>query len=230
MIISHKYKFIFIKTRKTAGTSLEVFLSGLCDSDDIVTPIYPHVEPHRARNHKGFWNPIPDIMRTRSIKELAQVGRNVLMGDKFYNHIDGSLVKSRIDESVWNSYFKFCIERNPWDKTLSHFHMIKDRTNSELSLDQYLASSENCLNYHLYTDRSLNVLVDKVIKYEKINDELGNIFEKLQVPFDGSLGVKAKSGHRKDKRDYREILSISQKNIITEKFRAEIELHGYTFD
>ena len=39
MIISHKYKFIFIKTRKTAGTSMEIYLSQYCDDNDIVTPI-----------------------------------------------------------------------------------------------------------------------------------------------------------------------------------------------
>ena len=39
MIISHKHRFIFIKTRKTAGTSIEIFLSQFCDKDDILTPI-----------------------------------------------------------------------------------------------------------------------------------------------------------------------------------------------
>ena len=39
MIISHKYKFIFIKPEKTAGSSLEIALSKYCDHNDIITTI-----------------------------------------------------------------------------------------------------------------------------------------------------------------------------------------------
>ena len=39
MIISHKYKFIFLKTKKTAGTSIEISLSRFCGDDDIIIPI-----------------------------------------------------------------------------------------------------------------------------------------------------------------------------------------------
>ena len=38
MIISHKYKFIFIKTRKTAGTTIEYNLSKYLGNDDIIAP------------------------------------------------------------------------------------------------------------------------------------------------------------------------------------------------
>ena len=41
MIISKANKFVFIKGRKVAGTSVEVGLSTLCTSEDILTPITP---------------------------------------------------------------------------------------------------------------------------------------------------------------------------------------------
>ena len=39
----------------------------------------------------------------------------------------GKKIKERVDPKVWNSYFKFCFERNPWDKTVSaYFHYKKN--------------------------------------------------------------------------------------------------------
>jgi len=37
MIISHRHRYIFIKTRKTAGASVELALVQSCGPDDIMT-------------------------------------------------------------------------------------------------------------------------------------------------------------------------------------------------
>ena len=40
MIISHKHKFIFVRPRKTAGTTMQNVLSTICGEEDIITAGY----------------------------------------------------------------------------------------------------------------------------------------------------------------------------------------------
>ena len=47
MIVSHKNRFIFLKTRKTAGSSIEIALSKHCGPEDIITKIAPSEEELR---------------------------------------------------------------------------------------------------------------------------------------------------------------------------------------
>jgi len=43
VIASHRHRFVFVKTRKTAGTSLEIALSRHCGPDDVVTLSLIHI-------------------------------------------------------------------------------------------------------------------------------------------------------------------------------------------
>ena len=51
MIISHSHKFIFIKSEKTAGTSVEAALSEYCSGEDVVTSRSMTIRHNR--NEKG---------------------------------------------------------------------------------------------------------------------------------------------------------------------------------
>jgi hypothetical protein len=230
MILSHKYKFIFIKTAKTAGTSIEVFLSRLCGPKDTVTPIAPPVEGHQPRNYEGLINPIPEILQ-RPGKLFSVLRHTITSREKFYNHMPAREIRNRVPADVWNSYFKFCVERNPWDKVLSHYHMHAAREGGSLSLDEYLAHGRFPVNYFRYTDRSgTRIIVDRVLHYENLLAELSEVFSQLQIPFDGTLGVAAKSEYRTDRRPYQEVLSDDQRKIVENAFAKEIELHGYRFE
>ena len=74
MIISHKYRFIFIKLRKTAGTSLEIALSGICGKDDIITPI--SAEDEEIRREPGF-----------------RSAQNYIADEAFYNHMPAAEIR-----------------------------------------------------------------------------------------------------------------------------------------
>jgi len=202
MVISHKFKFIFIKTAKTAGTSIEVFLSRHCGPDDILTPIVPPLKPHRARNY-------------------ADQG--------FSNHMTAREVRTVVSSEIWDNYFKFCVERNPWDKTLSHYHMMKYRAGGTLTLEEYFSRGRFSQNIEKYTDSAGNVMLDKVAKYENLDRELSDIFRCLGIPFSGTLLEKAKSEYRKDRRHYRTVFTAEQSQMIAELFEAEIAMHGYHF-
>jgi hypothetical protein len=230
MILSHKYKFIFIKTAKTAGTSIEVFLSKYCGPTDVVTPIWPLIEGHQPRNYEGFINPIPEILEKPG-KLFSALRHTITSREKFYRHMPASLVKQRVPARIWNSYFKFCVERNPWDKVLSHYHMHAAREGGSLSLDEYLARGRFAINYFRYTDRSgTKVIVDRILHYENLLAELGEVFSQLNIPFDGTLGVTAKSEYRTDRRPYQEVFNDEQRRIVEKAFAREIELHGYRFE
>jgi hypothetical protein len=99
-----------------------------------------------------------------------------------------------------------------------------------LSLHEYLARGRFPVNYFRYTDRAgKNVILDRIVRYENLVAELGEIFSQLNIPFDGSLGVAAKSEYRTDRRPYQQVFNDEQRRIVEKAFANEIELHGYWF-
>ena len=138
-------------------------------------------------------------------------------------------IRDRVSQQIWSDYFTFCVERNPWDKTLSHYHMLRFRSGGNLSLEDYFEQGRFCRNYGRYTDGSGQTIVDRILKYEKLNDELAEVFGSLGIPYYGDLGVRAKGEYRTDRRHYREILNREQRDKIGAVFESEIALFGYRF-
>lgn len=106
MIISHKHKYIFIKTQKTAGLSIEIFLSRFCGENDIITPLRETDEKIRQewqgctpRNYKR-----PMKLTEYRLKHIKKLILNQEQSNKdiFWNHISAKLVKARVGYSYDN--------------------------------------------------------------------------------------------------------------------------------
>jgi hypothetical protein len=229
VIISHRFKFIFIKTKKTAGTSIERYLSPLCAADDILTPLVPPEPGHTPRNFRRLFNPIPEVVARRG-RLIHRTVRDLLGRRCFYNHTPAYLVRARAGRRIWNRYLKFTVVRNPWDRTLSDYWWKRHVRGNQFTLDEYFRRGRFCRNLRLYTapDDSRHVLVDRLVRYEHLNEDLGAIFRVLGVPFSGALDIRAKAGFRPASGGAEEVLSASQRQVIAEVFADEIALHGFT--
>jgi hypothetical protein len=86
------------------------------------------------------------------------------------------------------------------------------------------------INYPRYTNPSgSRIIVDRVVRYENLIDELGEIFPPLNIPFDGDLGVRKKGHFRTDRTPYQSVLSPQQRQIVERVFAREVQLHRYRF-
>lgn len=229
MIVLHQHRLIFIKTLKTAGTSIEMALAKHCDPEDIVTPIFPAVEGHRGQNWRGWFAPWKEVT---SLADLKKNIRECRRRDRFYNHIPARFARARMPRDIWNRYLKVCVERNPWDKTLSHFHMFQNAKwhrhhNPDLTLDSYLKQGIFCHNAPFYCDVHGEILVDKILRYDQLATELPALFEEVGLPFDGLS--HAKSETRKDRRSYQDVFDGRQKQVIENAFEREMSILGWEF-
>lgn len=229
MIVSHKYKFIFFKTAKTAGTSIEIALSKFCSEDDLITPIIE--EDEVLRNKLGYRGPQNYDLSSASddnnfLKEQQPI--------KFYNHISAREVKNWLSEEIWNQYFKFCFERNPWDRVISCYRYYI----SYLPPDEEIPSLSDFINsdiigglrkwgFDIYTING-EVVVNKVCLYENLQEDMENIRLKLDIPEKITL-PQAKRQHRKNRNHYSETLNQQDQEVIAKLFETEIKLFGYKY-
>ena len=227
MIISHKHKFIFLKTRKTAGTSIEIALSEFCGARDIITPIIK--EDELKRQELGFRGPQNYRMPLRFSSKSDWLR---LLGFKkrkyFFNHANAHFIRENIEEEIWNSYFKFCFERNPFDKAISRYYWSTREPRPKIS--NYLLSAPIKLlsNWDIYTIND-EIVVDFVGRYEHLNHDLAAVVEKIGILSQLAMPI-TKGGYRKDREHYSNVLDTQSRARIELVCAKEIVALGYSWN
>jgi hypothetical protein len=221
MILSHKHRCIFIKTNKTAGTSFEIAFSRYCGEKDIVTPI--SAQDEEIRQTLGYRGP-QHYKPSRREYSLRQKLIAIRMGKpvEYYNHMSAREIRDLVGNKVWKTYYKFCFERNPWDRVISAYYWYT-QNKPGISLTEYIHSERVGIvkrkGSGLYADNG-KVMVDRIYKYEEMENSLQNIAQILALP--GTL-----ANVRKDKRPFSAVLSKDDQEYIRSMFAFEIELNGY---
>jgi Sulfotransferase family len=229
MIVSHLHRFIFIRTRKVAGTSVEMFLSRFCGEEDIVTSLGVDEKLRENLRARNFW-----IAGARRRHRLLRgwwnlLGRPANGYRGFYPHIPAHELRRLLGEPIWNSYFKFTIERNPWDRQVSLYHWHYRDRERKPSFDLFIRSP-----FHRKISRNFDtysiggkVAADYVCRYETLDDDLASVLKQFGIDQAVSL-PRAKGKHRSD-RAWRDYYTPRTRDIVGRWYAREIAAFGYSF-
>jgi len=246
MIISHKYKFIFIKTGKVGGTSLEIALSRFLAPEDVITTISWVDELDRyKRGYRTAQNfqksaaemrlsEYPRWLRSKLLTPTRSGENRLRMATrtshKFRGHMKASDIKIRVGDEIWDSYFKFSIERNPWDKMVSKYFWDPEKKKTDIPFKDYLLAGGCASNYEYYSVNGLPAM-DYMIRYENLESDLADVSARVGLPenvHETMKSISANSGYRRNL-DYREMYDDQLKELVAIHFAREIRLMNYQF-
>jgi hypothetical protein len=230
MIVSHEHKFIFLKTKKTAGTSIELALSALCGAHDIITPLTAIDEALRegkrgAQNWRlhGWWGSKRPLWKRRFFKFTAE-------DYGFYNHMPAVEAKALLnDDKAWRSYFKFAFDRNPWDRQVSFYHHRYRREPTPPPFANFIHKDRRARidNYEIYAIDG-TVSVDYVGRFESLEQDLKHALAQVGLTLDTAL-PRAKTTFRRSTTPYRDYYDGDTRAIVGDWYAREIELLDYEF-
>jgi hypothetical protein len=226
VLVSHVKKFIYLKTVKTAGTSVEIFFEEFCTPK----PRTYAVGQHHARTRVSKFG----IVGTRGNLD------KLLFKPKFYNHMPANELKQRLGDNVWQSYFKFAVCRNPFDALVSQFWFFNRSRNLELrglgstkvflEFRNWLSEPRNNPNSHIYLLDGVSA-VDMFIRYENLTEDISSVCQTLGISKDVSnlqafnSGIRPNSLHFGAVEEYYDEASIE---LVKALYPFELGQLGYS--
>lgn len=267
MIVSHRYRFIFLHGQKTAGSSVSLTLLRYLDADDVwlnapshgilvdalrhgIVPapvahpdVIAHIHDTRGADLADRMQRTPAELTLEEMRAVAAAfhelqpapprGPKVLGG---WQHVDARSAREQVGHDTWEAYYKFSIERNPWDRLVSLYwwrwrknpkRQVPFRTFVEAacrgSVDEAKrARARAASNWSIYAIGD-ELAVQHVADYERLTAELLAIAERLGLPHDGWL-PRLKSGTRRQPLTFDAAMS----DMVREAFHREIAEFGFT--
>jgi hypothetical protein len=209
VIASYSTNFIFLKTRKTGGTSAEIVLSTWCSGRDICTPITVEDEKLRsayggaAMNYSGHKLPCTNHMPASDVREVVP--------------------------DLWATAFKFAVDRHPYEKVISRawWNIGRRRGNPDNELKEEIdlaIETKSYVNFPIYTIGG-KVAVNELVRYEemwprieRLAHSIGRVLPNLP---------NAKGAYRADRRPAKDVLTLPQRRKIMQDASIEFELLDY---
>ena len=213
MLVSHRYKFIYLKARKVAGTSTEAFFEKYCRS----------IQEENTYKHRHASD--------EYVSQYGIIGTR-MNGNKgtgtWYNHKPISEIISDLGEDKYLQYYKICNVRNPFDMSVSLYHDLGGTKVDKQMFFKFLKRKD--VLRLLQCNKDMWSIHDNedfcYIRFEQIDQDLLNCCKKVGIIPLGQLPEYKKNNHRKNYQLYFNEDSI---NIIEKLFKDEINYFNYKY-
>jgi hypothetical protein len=219
MLLSHRYKFIYLKTIKTAGTSIEIYFESYCVAPE-----------HRdgPRHEREAQVTADGIVGYRGPTSATQV---------WYNHMPAAMLRERVGDEVWSRYFKFCAIRNPYDKVVSHFWFVlpkekrcefrsADFSVIRASFSEWVSPKSLPLDQPVFMIDD-EVAVDGFIRYEHLQTDMEHICNRLGVSWAPEQLGQYKSEFRDRKEHFSEYYDYRSEELVRKTYAWEVAHFPY---
>lgn len=248
MILSYKHRFIFVKGRKVAGTSIEMALSPHCGPRDIVTPISPVDELRRMslggrpQNYAANDGVEAHYIKLVQEENNTEAIKTRVHSDKvypFFNHMSLAAVEALLDFPS-QEYVLIYAVRNPYEKVIS-------LANMNLSLAKYTGKPME--NPAKDIRQSIRQLFDKgwytlarnhdlyqsnqpyrariILRHEHLAGDFRSLLGQLGISADFRHLPHAKQGSIGKGYPVEDMFTRAQLDIINDAFADEFHTHGY---
>ncbi|MFN7225134.1 MAG: hypothetical protein ACK4MS_14050 [Paracoccaceae bacterium] len=239
MLISHHHRFVFVKPRKTAGTTVELALSPFLQAGDLATPIEVEEEPLRQV--------LPGV-RIGLIGTRPGFGRAGALRD----HSPLSHALRRLPVIADYRIVSMC--RNPWDRAVSQFFWSLRRTDMrQRSIDEQRKAFADYTRkwgprtwldrfYGRKRQRALDAtplyFVDGqcrasyFVRFEALAEDVAELGSWLGLEGTPQIGAyAAKAGLRPvGSRNWTGYYDNDTRRLVAEECRWEIDTFGYDFE
>jgi len=218
MLVSHRLRFIYTKTAKTGGTSVESYFERYCMAEGAWN------ESHAREAHESK----EGIIGRRGAGDGTPV--------RWWNHMPAADIRREIGEATWNAYFKFCVIRNPFEKAVSAFYFRRKQepTKHDATLPES-AQFERWLEAEgPYTDEAQYLIdgefaLDATIRHERMADDMNTICARLGIAWEPERMPTFKAGIRPKDATAAQLFTPKSRAIIERVCARELALFGYAF-
>ncbi|WP_395542085.1 hypothetical protein [Neotabrizicola sp. sgz301269] len=245
MIYLRRQNLLFIKTHKTASTSLDIALScAVGDPEDIVTPLLPEDELKRAEiggHLPQNWAWLKPRER-RYLKDFAAYrdtgtipARHLPGGEgklyskaaaRFYNHITPRALRKRGARAMLDGAWLVTIVRHPYEQIVSWAWHQKKLRGLDVPLSQVIDAGIALPSPNMPYLFDRHRRPDCVVRYEHMAEDLAQVSDRAGLDLAAHMPV-TKGGHRADRKPAPEMLSAAQKAALYDRDRLIFDAFGY---